>query len=155
MSLESVTEYFRHFGIETRIVTLTNSTATVAEAAKEHKVLPGQIGKTLSFKIKETPILILVSGNMKIDNKKYRMYFGTKAKMLAPEEALLHTGHEIGGICPFGFKKTIDVFLDISLKNYSEIIPAAGDKNSAIKLTLEEIEKYSAYKAWVDVCKRM
>lgn len=153
MSLKSVKEYFRNIGIEDRIVTLTNSTATVAEAAKEHNVLLGQIGKTLSFMVKESPTLILVSGDMKIDNKKYKMYFGTKAKMLTPEEALFYTGHEIGGICPFGLKTTIDVFLDISLKKYSEVIPAAGDKNSAIKLTHEEIEKYTAYKGWVDVCK--
>ena len=129
------------------------STATVEEAAKAHCVDPGQIGKTLSFKIDDKPILIVVAGKAQIDNKKYKSQFLKKAKMLNYEEAIEHTGHAIGGICPFGLKRRIDVFLDVSLKKYPEIIPAAGDQNSAIRLTIEELEKHSNYVDWVDVCK--
>ena len=129
------------------------STATVEEAANAHKVDPDQIGKTLSFKLENKPILIVVAGTAKIDNKKYKSHFSKKAKMLKPEEALEHTGHAIGGICPFGLKKPVDVYLDISLRKHSEIIPAAGDQTSSIRLTLEELEKYSNCKDWIDVCK--
>ncbi|MDM8539349.1 YbaK/EbsC family protein, partial [Desulfobacterales bacterium HSG17] len=95
----------------------------------------------------------VVAGKAKIDNKKYKNYFFKKAKMLNKDETLEHTGHAIGGVCPFGLKKPIDVYLDISLKKHSEIIPAAGDRHSSIRLTIEELEKYSNCKEWVDVCK--
>lgn len=132
---------------------LETSTATVDEAANAHGVDPDQIGKTLSFKIDDKAILIVVAGTAKIDNKKYKSQFSKKAKMLSKQEALEHTGHAIGGICPFGLKNAIDVYLDISLKKHAEIIPAAGDRNSSIRLTIEELEKYSSYKDWVNVCK--
>lgn len=153
MSLESVKVFFQEHGIAHRVVSLPQSTATVGEAAEAHGVAPGQIGKTLSFKVKEAPLLILVAGDKKIDNKKYKAQFGAKAKMLSPDEALAHTGHAIGGICPFGLKTNVPVYLDISLKAYEEVIPAAGDRNSAIRLTIAEVEKYSGFTEWVDVCK--
>ena len=153
MSLESVKAFFRLHGMEDRVISLSQSTATVSEAAMAHDVEPGQIGKTLSFKIKEEPLLILVAGDKKIDNKKYKAQFGAKAKMLSPDEALAFTGHAVGGICPFGLKNEIPVYLDASLKAYEEIIPAAGDRNSAIRLSIDEVEKYSGFKIWVDVCK--
>jgi Cys-tRNA(Pro) deacylase len=153
MSLDAVKEYFSKYEMDHRIMVLETSTATVDEAAKAHGVDPDQIGKTLSFKIDEAPILIVVAGKAKIDNKKYKNQFSKKATMLKHDEALEHTGHAIGGICPFGLKKQIDVYLDISIKKHQEIIPAAGDQNSSIRLTIEELEKYSNYKAWVDVCK--
>ena len=109
--------------------------------------------KTLSFKIDDTPILIVVAGQAKIDNKKYKGYFSKKAKMLNKDEALEFTGHAIGGVCPFGLKQPMDVYLDISLKKHTEVIPAAGDKYSSIRLTIDELEKYSNCKAWIDVCK--
>ncbi len=153
MSLDAVKQYFSKYDIDHRIMVLEASTATVEEAAKAHGVDPDQIGKTLSFKIDENPILIVVAGKAKIDNKKYKNRFSKKATMLKYDEALEHTGHAIGGICPFGLKKQIDVYLDISIKKHKEIIPAAGDQNSSIRLTIEELEKYSNYKDWVDVCK--
>lgn len=132
---------------------LEASTATVVEAASAHQVDPDQIGKTLSFKLEDKPILIVVAGTAKIDNKKYKNHFSKKAKMLKPEEALEHTGHAIGGVCPFGLKTPVDVYLDISLRRHEEIIPAAGAHNSSIRLTLEELEKYSNSRDWIDVCK--
>jgi Cys-tRNA(Pro) deacylase len=153
MSRDAVKEYFSKYEMDHRIMVLKTSTATVEEAAKAHGVDPDQIGKTLSFRIDDNPILIVVAGKAKIDNKKYKNQFSKKATMLKHDEALEHTGHAIGGICPFGLKKQIDVYLDISIKKHQEIIPAAGDQNSSIRLTIEELEKYSNYKAWVDVCK--
>jgi len=153
MSLEAVIEYFSEYNIAHRVIILENSTATVEEAAQAHGVDPDQIGKTLSFKINETPILIVVAGKAKIDNKKYKKHFSKKAKMLSKDETLEHTGHNIGGVCPFGLNKPINVYLDVSLKKHSEVIPAAGDRYASILLTMEELEKYSNYKEWVDVCK--
>lgn len=153
MSLETVKAFFLEHNMDHRIMVLNTSTATVGEAAKAHGVDPDQIGKTLSFKLDDKPILIVVSGTAKIDNQKYKSHFSKKAKMLNQQEALEHTGHKIGGVCPFGLKKPIDVYLDISLKKHVEIIPAAGDLNSSIRLTIEELEKYCDCKSWVDVCK--
>ncbi|MFH1153055.1 MAG: YbaK/EbsC family protein [Pseudomonadota bacterium] len=153
MSLEAVLKYFSQYNMDHRVMVLENSTATVEEAAQAHGADPDQIGKTLSFKINEDPILIVVAGKATIDNKKYKGHFFKKAKMLNKDEALEHTGHAIGGVCPFGLKKPIDVFLDVSLKKHAEVIPAAGDRHSSIRLTIEELEKYSNCKEWVDVCK--
>jgi len=153
MSLEAVNEYFAEYDMDHRVMVLENSTATVEEAAQAHGVDPDQIGKTLSFKVNEEPILIVVAGKAKIDNKKYKGHFTKKAKMLKKDEALEYTGHAIGGVCPFGLKKPIDVYLDISLKKHLEVIPAAGDRYSSIRLAIEELEKYSNCKEWVDVCK--
>ncbi len=153
MSLEDVRDYFANYNMEHRIMVLETSTATVDLAAKAHQVDPDQIGKTLSFKADDGALLVVVSGTSKIDNKKYKNHFLKKAKMLNAEEALEHTGHAVGGICPFGLKKPLDVYLDVSLKKHEQIIPAAGDVNSAIRLSIEELEKYSNAKGWVDVCK--
>ena len=153
MSLEAVKDYFAQHNMDDRIMVLDSSTATVEEAADAHGVDPDQIGKTLSFKLDEKAILIVVAGKSKIDNKKYKQCFSKKAKMLNSEEALEETGHAIGGVCPFGLKNPIDVYLDVSLKHHSEIIPAAGDRHSSIRLTIKELEEYSNYKGWIDVCK--
>ena len=153
MSTQAVIEYFSQYNMDQRVMVLEASTATVEEAAQAHGVDPDQIGKTLSFKLGETPILIVVAGKAKIDNKKYKAYFSKKAKMLSKDEALEHTGHAVGGVCPFGLKHPMDVYLDVSLKAHSEIIPAAGDRNSSIRLTLNELETYSNCKDWIDVCK--
>lgn len=153
MSLEAVQAYFSKYDMDHRIMVLERSTATVEEAATAHRVDPDQIGKTLSFKLDEKPILIVVAGNAKIDNKKYKNVFSKKAKMLNQNEVFTFTGHAVGGVCPFGLSAPIDVYLDITLKKYSEVIPAAGSHNSSIRLTIEELEKFSNYKNWVDVCK--
>jgi len=153
MSLEAVKTYFSQHNIADRIVVLESSTATVEEAANAHQVDPDQIGKTLSFKVNDKAILVVVAGTSKIDNKKFKNQFSTKAKMLSPDEVLHETGHAIGGVCPFGLKNPVDVYLDVSIKRHSEIIPAAGDRYSAIRLSIEELEEYSHYIAWVDVSK--
>ncbi len=153
MSLESVTEQFKILGIDHRIITLASSTATVDEAASEHGVEPGQIAKTLSLRGNDKILLIVVGGDRRIDNKKFKGTFKMKARMLTAEEALEHTGHEIGGICPFGLKCDCDIYLDDSLRQFQEVIPAAGDRHSAIRLTLAELEQFSRPLAWVDVCK--
>lgn len=153
MSLDSVKKHFAEFGIEERIMVLGTSTATVELAAEAHGVDPDQIAKTLSFKIDEKPILIVVSGMAKIDNKKYKDHFTKKAKMLTLDEALEHTGHPVGGICPFGLKEEIDVYLDVSLRKHEEVLPAAGDISAAIRLSIKELEQYSGCKEWVDVSK--
>ena len=153
MSLESVKTYFSEHNMVDRIKVLESSTATVEEAAKAHRVDPDQIGKTLSFKVEDKAILVVVAGKSKIDNKKFKNQFSAKAKMLNADEVLEETGHAVGGVCPFGLKKPIDVYLDVSLKKHMEIIPAAGDQHSAIRLTIEELEQHSNYTAWVDVGK--
>ena len=153
MTLEAVKKYFAKFNLDHRIRVLETSTATVDEAAKAHGVDADQIAKTLSFTLENDPILIVVSGASKIDNRKYKSQFSVKARMLNQDETLKYTGHAFGGVCPFGLKEPVDVYLDISLKKHDEVIPAAGGLNSSIQLTIEELEKYSNYKAWVDVCK--
>ena len=152
MSLASVRAYFATLGMEDRVVTLPASTATVAEAAAAHGVEPGQICKTLAFKVGDEPLLILVAGDQKIDNAKYKAQFGAKAKMLTPEETLEYTSHPIGGVCPFGLPRPLPAYLDLSLRAYPEVIPAAGDRHSAIRLTVEELEAHSQG-TWIDVCK--
>ncbi len=153
MSLSVVQEYFSQFKMEHRIMVLEESTATVDEAAEAHGVDPDQIAKTLSFMLDDTPLLIVTSGRSRIDNPKYKTQFGKKAKMLNPQQVLDYTGHAIGGVCPFGLATPIDVYLDVSLKKHTEIIPAAGDLYSSIKLNIEELEKYSNFQQWIDVSK--
>ncbi len=153
MTYEAVKQFFSAFSLDQRIRVLERSTATVQEAAEAHGVDPDQIGKTLSFKLGDSPILIVVAGTAKIDNRKYKDRFSKKAVMLNHDEALKHTGHAVGGVCPFGLQKPLDVYLDVSLKRHAEIIPAAGDSYSSIRLTLDELERYSASRGWVDVCK--
>ena len=118
-------------------------------------VEPARIAKTLSFKKGEETILVVTAGDRKIDNAKYKHYFGLKAKMLTPDEVLERVGHAIGGVCPFAVPKEVQVYLDESMKRFETVYPACGSGNSAIGLTCEELEKYSNSKAWVDVCKPM
>lgn len=153
MSLEKVKEYFKKYGIEERIQEFEESSATVELAANAVGCEMGNIAKTLSFKVGEQPILIVVAGDVKIDNKKYKAKFNTKAKMLAPDEVEELIGHKVGGVCPFAIKDGVKVYLDESLKRFEYIYPAAGSSNSAIRLSIEELEKYSNYIEWVDVSK--
>lgn len=153
MSLEMVKEYFKRYGIENRIQELEESSATVELAAKALGTEPERIAKTLSFKVGDEPILIVVAGDVKIDNAKYKAKFNTKAKMIQPDEVEELIGHKVGGVCPFAIKENVKVYLDVSLKRFDYVYPAAGSGNSAIKLSIEELEKYSNYKEWVDVSK--
>lgn len=154
MAIEKVKEYFKGFGIEDRVLEFETSSATVELAAKAVGCEPGRIAKTLSFKIKEDPILIVTAGDEKIDNRKYKARFETKAKMLTAQEAETLIGHAVGGVCPFAVNEGVKVYLDESLKRFQTVFPACGSSNSAIELSVEEMEKYSAAAGWVDVCKR-
>ncbi len=153
MSIERVKEYFRSYGMEDRILEFDVSSATVELAAAAVGVEGKRIGKTLSFHQGDEVALILVAGDARIDNKKYKARFGTKAKMLAFEEAEPLIGHAVGGVCPFGVNEGVKVYLDESLKRFETVFPACGSSNSAIELTIPEVEKYSNYIDWVDVCK--
>lgn len=153
MSIELVRAYFRSYGIENRIQELDHSSATVALAAEALGTEPCRIAKTLSFLVGGSPILIVAAGDARIDNAKYKAFFGAKAKMLSPEEAVELVGHAVGGVCPFAVKPGVTVYLDQSLRRFSTVFPACGSANSAIELTIPELEQYSGYKEWVDVCK--
>lgn len=153
MSIERARAYLKKFGIEERILEFDVSSATVDLAAHALACEPARIAKSLSFKIENRTLLVLAAGDGKIDNKKYKAAFGAKAKMLSPDEVVERIGHAVGGVCPFGINDGVEVYLDESMKRFDYLYPAAGNANSAIKLTISELEQYSGYKAWVDVCK--
>lgn len=154
MSIEKVKEYFRQFGIEDKIIELSQSSATVELAALALGCEGQRIAKTLSFLVEERPILIVTAGDAKIDNKKYRTFFNAKAKMISFEEVEKYIGHNVGGVCPFGINSDVKVYLDDSLKRFNTVFPACGSSNSAIELTNDELQKYSSnFVDWVDVCK--
>lgn len=153
MSVEKVKEYFKKFNMENRIQEFEESSATVELAAKAAKCESERIAKTLSFKLEDKPILIVIAGDARVDNSKYKAQFGKKAKMLTQDEVLNLIGHPVGGVCPFAINEGVDVYLDKSLKRFESVYPACGSSNSAIKLSIEELEKYSNYISWIDVCK--
>ncbi|SET88302.1 Cys-tRNA(Pro) deacylase, prolyl-tRNA editing enzyme YbaK/EbsC [Salinibacillus kushneri] len=154
MSIESVKAHFNQWDRKQDVMEFDTSSATVGEAAETIGVIPARIAKTLSFRGKdEKAILVVAAGDAKIDNKKFRQTFGYKARMLSPDEVLEQTGHAIGGVCPFGLKQELDVYLDVSMKRFTTVFPACGSTNSAIKLTISELYEYSFAKDWVDVCK--
>jgi len=153
MAIEKVKEYFESFGIADRVREFDVSSATVELAARALGCEPCRIAKTLSFLVEGKPILIVMAGDAKVDNPKYKARFGTKAKMLTPGEVETLVGHGVGGVCPFGVNEGVAVYLDESLKRFGTVFPACGSSNSAIELTMEELEKYSGFTAWVDVGK--
>lgn len=153
MSIEKAREYLKDYGYEDKIQEFTVSSATVELAAQALGVEGARIAKTMSFKIGEEAILIVAAGDVKIDNRKYKDKFHAKAKMLAPDEVESLIGHAIGGVCPFGINEGVTVYLDESLKRFETVFPACGSSNSAIELTIPEMEKLSQFAEWVDVCK--
>lgn len=153
MSLEKVKAYLGKYGIEEKIQEFEVSSATVELAAKALHCEPQRIAKTLSFMLEGKAVLIVAAGDVKIDNSKYKARFGKKAKMLLPDEVETLVGHAIGGVCPFGVNEGVKVYLDVSLKRFETVFPACGSSNSAIELTIQELEEYSEYEEWVDVCK--
>lgn len=154
MAIEKVREYFRVLGIENRILEFDVSSATVALAAQALGCDECRIAKTLSFHVEEGIVLVVAAGDAKIDNSKYKAFFKTKAKMLASEEAEPLVGHAVGGVCPFAVNDNVRVYLDESLRRFETVFPACGSSNSAIELTLPELEKYSSnFCSWIDVCK--
>lgn len=153
MSIEKVREYFKELGMADQIIEFECTTATVSLAAGALGVCPARICKTLSFKGDNGCILIQTAGDTKISNKKFKETFGLKAKMLAHEEVLYYTGHEVGGVCAFAISgDNVSIYCDESMKRFETLYPACGSASSAIKLTPEEICKYSKAIAWVDVC---
>jgi len=154
MSIEKVRAYFRTFGIEDRIREFSVSSATVELAAAAVGVEGARIAKSLSFKVEDKPIIIVTAGDAKVDNSKYKAQFHTKAKMLTHEEAHTLIGHDVGGVCPFALPEEVKVYLDVSLRRFETVFPAAGSGSSAVELTCEELERYSSnFQSWVDVCK--
>lgn len=154
MSVAIVREYLKQWNYDEKVKEFDESSATVELAAHAVGVIPARITKTLSFKVEDSCVLIATAGDTKIDNKKYKDYFHAKAKMLTPEEVVEFTGHNIGGVCPFAITNPkVKVYLDVSMKRFDVVYPAAGSSSSAVELTLPELEKSSNYISWIDVCK--
>lgn len=153
MSLEKAEQYLEHKGMLDRVIRLKESTATVAEAAEALDVEPGMIAKTMSFLQDGQAVLILTEGTARIDNRKYKDAFHMKAKMIPFEEVEQWTGHVPGGVCPFGIRDGVEVYLDESLRQFETVYPAAGDDHSAVRLSVDELEQIAGAKGWVDVCK--
>ena len=147
MSIEKVRSWLDQYGMADRILEFPVSSATVELAAQALKIEPCRIAKTLSFGVHDTPILIVTAGDAKVDTAKYKARFGVKA------DAAERIGHAVGGVCPFAVKEGVEVYLDVSLKRFPAVFPAAGSSNSAIELTIEELERFSGFLGWVDVCK--
>jgi len=153
MSIEKVRAYFETLGIAERILEFSVSSATVELAAQAVGVEAARIAKSLSFKLDERTILIVTAGDAKVDNARYKATFGGKAKMLTAEEAVERIGHAVGGVCPFAVKEGVEVYLDVSMRRFATVFPAAGSSNSAIEVTCEELAEYAKTDQWVDVCK--
>ena len=153
MSIEKARNYLKRFGADGRILEFDVSSATVELAAVAVGVEPARIAKTLSFAVDGAPVLIVVAGDAKVDNRKFKEYFHQKAKMLPREEAAELVGHAVGGVCPFGVNDGVVTYLDESMRRFGTVFPAAGSDNSAIELTLDELAEFSHAEAWVDVCK--
>ncbi len=153
MAIEKVREYLKEFGAQDRIMEFDVSSATVELAAQALNCEPMRIAKTLSFMVNAAPILIAMAGDGRIDNHKFKETFKTKAKMLSPEETQSLIGHAVGGVCPFAVNSGVKVYLDKTLKRFDTVFPACGSSNSAIELTIDELERFSRFDSWVDVCK--
>lgn len=153
MSLEKAEKYLEEKGMRDRLIQLKESTATVVQAAEALGVEPGMIAKTMSFLQNEQPVLILTEGTARIDNRKYKDTFHMKARMIPFEEVEHWIGHAPGGVCPFGVKEGVTVYLDESLRRFATVYPAAGDDHSAVRLSVDELEQIAGAKGWVDVCK--
>lgn len=153
MAIDKVREYFAQFGMEEGILEFDASSATVELAAVAVGCEPKQIAKSLTFMTGDGPIMVVTAGDARVDNAKYKARFKVKAKMLSPDEAETLVGHAVGGVCPFAVNEGVKVYLDESLKRFETVFPAAGSSNSAIELTIPQLEKYSSFVSWVNVCK--
>ncbi len=153
MSVENARAHLIKYGLDDRIVEFQESSATVALAAQAVGCEEAMIAKTISFYVNDEAILIVAAGDTKIDNHKFKEFFGCKAKMIPGTEVEQAVGYAPGGVCPFGVKDGVKIYLDNSLKRFPVVYPAAGSGNSAVKLTLEELEQTSEMTGWIDVCK--
>ena len=155
MSFEKAKKFLEEKGFSDRILVFEESTATVPLAAKAVGVQEGEIAKTLSFYVGEEPILILTAGTARVDNRKFKDAFKKKPKMIPAGEVEAAVGHSPGGVCPFGAKEGIRIFLDQSLKAFEVVYPAAGDDHSAVRCPIPDLEKCLNMPPWVDVCKEL
>ena len=153
MGIQEVQAALENVGLAQRYIELKERTATVEEAARALHCDPEQIAKTIAFNVNNTPVVIVAAGNTKIDNAKFKAFFGCKAQMFTPEETLERVGHAVGGVCPFGVKPEVKIYLDLSVKQQGTIYPAAGSSNSVLELTPDELEKALPHAEWVDVTK--
>jgi prolyl-tRNA editing enzyme YbaK/EbsC (Cys-tRNA(Pro) deacylase) len=153
MSIESVKSYLKEFGVENRIIEAPVSSATVELAAQAFNCEPMRIAKSITFDAEGRYLLIVAAGDAKINNQKFKSHFGTKPKMLGFSDVETIIGHAVGGVCPFAVNPGVDIYLDESLKRFETVFPACGSSNSAIELTIDELEQYSRSLGWVDVCK--
>jgi prolyl-tRNA editing enzyme YbaK/EbsC (Cys-tRNA(Pro) deacylase) len=153
MSKETVREQLKAYGLEDRIVTMDESLATVQLAAEALGIEPDQIAKTMAFMVKDEPVLIVMAGEARVDNHKYRDAFGTKAKMMTPDQLLAYVGHPAGGVSPFGVRDGVKIYLDKTLHRHSVFYPSAGDPDNAVRVSVEEMEKITHPAGWVDVAK--
>lgn len=153
MSIEKVKNYFSQWGMENHVLELDHSSATVQEAAEALHTEGKRIAKSMSFLVEDRPILVIFAGDARVDNHKYKQRFHQKASMIKHDDVERLIGHPVGGVCPFAIKPGVDVFLDESLKRFDTVFPACGTVNSAIELTIPELEQYSHAKEWVDVSK--
>lgn len=153
MTIEKTREYFKKHNMEDKILQFNVSSATVELAAEAIGCEPKRIAKSLSFMVNDQPILIVIAGDAKVSNPKYKAQFGSKAKMLKADEVLDLIGYDVGGVCPFAINEGVKVYLDKSLKRFETVFPACGSDNSVIELTIQELETHSGYCSWVDVCK--
>ncbi len=153
MGLKEVQDFFSDKGITNEIILLDQSSATVELAAEALGREPGEIAKTIALRLKDgTAVVIVIMGTARIDNHKYKETFGCKAKMLGFDETLEATGHPVGGVCPFGLPPEVKIYLDMSLKKYARVFPAAGTANSAVGFAIDELQAATGG-TWVDVCK--
>ena len=153
MSVEKVKNYLEQYGAASRVMVFGQSSATVDLAAAAVGCVPARIAKTLSLDVNGQAILIVTAGDVKVDNSKYKAQFGVKAKMLAPDNTVSKIGYAVGGVCPFAVNEGVPVYLDESLKRFDTVFPSGGSDNSAIEMTIPELEEYSCHTAWVDVTK--
>lgn len=153
MSYLKAKQHLEQYNLEDKIIEFSSSTVTVALAAEQVGVTEGEIAKSMSFIVNDNPILVVVAGDKRIDNHKYKDEFKVKAKMISFDQVEEYIGHKAGGVCPFGINDNVRVYLDLSLKKYEYVYPACGTSNTAVKLLINELEKASKYIKWVDVCK--
>ena len=154
MSAAVVKEYLERFGLADRVITFDQSSATVAEAAADLGCEEARIAKTMAFQVGDTPTLVVIAGDGKVDNPRYKAQFHTKAVMISPDELVDKVGHPMGGVCPFAVKEGVAVYLDESLKRFDIVYPAAGNAASAVRLTIEELQTAADHFAgWVNIAK--
>lgn len=153
MTYEQVRDYFEGQGLGDRVLRLTDASDTVEHAAQAIGCEPAMIAKTLSFLVDGEPILVVMAGDQKADNRKFKQEFGTRPRMIKYDEVESYIGHAPGGVCPFAVKAGVKTYLDTSLKRFTDVYPAAGDGNSAVHLTIAELEEHAHNQAWIDVSK--